>query len=515
MKTLRIYWLQDIHLSEEWLSSIDFDKAKDRVLLTEVLERYTYLKYHKQKLIFHIASLRHFAASLRSNGYQVDYVSCDSFRDVIPSYIQQLEAFKIDLHTSNWYVVLPTDWYWRKILVETMDAHLIRWERVEDDFLYLTPRMQWPHFLPESKKWKMEPVYQKLRKKYRILMDGERPAGGKWNFDEQNRKPANPKKIFVEPLQLQHDEITISVIQYVEKHFADHPGSIVSFHWPVTKQQAEAMLTHFIDYRLADFGEQQDAMLVDHPFMSHSLLSVAINVGLLNPLTVIQQAEIAYLSNLVSLAAAEGFIRQILGWREYIRGVYICSEESYRDANVLNAQRELPHFYWDGQTSMNCLRSVIEEVLENGYSHHIQRLMVLCNFANLAGVVPQAVRDWFNQMYVDSQDWVVSPNVIGMGLFADGGKMSTKPYVSSAQYIKKMSNYCNRCEFDPNERIGEKACPFNALYWTFLSTHENLLQKNHRMSMMIASLKKWTERDKSDCQKQAQNLLKRLEKHQI
>jgi deoxyribodipyrimidine photolyase-related protein len=511
---MRVLWLQDIHLNRQWLESLELDKEQDLILFCEAQERYTWQPFHKQKLVMHLSAQRHYAAALHDAGYRVLLVPGKTFSQCLSDVVaKEIDIAKVE----QWIIVLPTDHMWRKSIQSAVDnqikIHSVHY--IEDDFLYLVPSEHWPRLLPSQKKWKMEPVYQKLRKQFHVMMDGDAPVGGAWNFDSLNRKPANEHYVFVESLQFPADLITNHVIQLVEHEYADHPGILNEFLWPVTTEQAYQALDHFIENRLADFGAYQDAMVGGNPFMAHSLISAAMNIGLIHPLDAIQKAEVAFRSQLVTISSAEGFIRQIIGWREYVRGVYICAGEKYDQSNFFECERALPALYWGGQTQMNCLRTVIQELLQSGYSHHIQRLMVLCNFATLTGIRPQEVNDWFHQMYIDSQDWVVTPNVIGMGLYADGGLMATKPYVSSAQYIKKMSNYCDGCTYSPNQRTGENACPFNALYWSFIATHQNKLQSNHRMQMMIGTWRKFSLEEQAKIVEQSKNALEKLDLGQL
>ncbi len=512
---MRVLWLQDIHLNQSWLETCALCRQTDILFLTETRERYTQQAFHKQKIVFHLSAQRHYVEKLRLAGYNVVVEVGETFATCLQTFTDT--KLSVALEQTKWTVVLPTDYGWRQSLQNACASVGVeaQSEFIEDDFLYLVPRERWPQLLPQQKKWKMEPLYQRLRSQFHVLMDGEQPVGGQWNYDAQNRKPANERVAFIDALQFASDDITNAVIAEVESEYSNHPGHLTTFQWPVTSEDAELALQHFIENRLPDFGTYQDAMISGNPYMAHSLLSVTINVGLLSPMDVVAAAEIAYRSGQVGLASAEGFIRQILGWREYVRGVYICASEDYKQHNHFAYQRPLPAFYWDAHTEMNCMRTVVGELLDSGYSHHIQRLMVLCNFAVLTGIRPQEVNDWFHQMYVDSQDWVVTPNVIGMGLHADGGLMATKPYVSSAQYIKKMSNYCSGCKYNADSRTGENACPFNALYWSFIANQEDTLRKNHRMQMMIGTWRKFSDEERANILNQQKMLLEMLEKGQI
>jgi deoxyribodipyrimidine photolyase-related protein len=454
--------------------------------------RSEWLPYHKQKIVLIFSAMRHYAEELRSQGYRVDYRFANTFKEGLDAHIA---AYNPHTVLAHW----PTDWTMRRLMTRWADevatTEIIR---LEEDALFLVEREAWPSLLPTTQKmWRMETTYQKLRRRFNILIDEDQPLGVNLNYDTYNQTRPDKKKIFIDPLSFESDDITRQVMSDVASNFPEHPGNISSFQWPVTHAQAKMALDHFIQFRLPDFGDHQDAMLEDKPFMAHSLLASAINIGLLQPLDVINAAEQAYRDGLAPLAAVEGFIRQILGWREYVRGVYIVMGPSYSLSNELAHIKDLPAVYWGAPSKLNCLNQCVSEVLENSYSHHIQRLMILGNFALLYGVEPKQVNDWFNFMYVDAFDWVVTPNVIGMSQHADGGRMASKPYVSSAQYIKKMSNYCANCQFDPDQKTGEQACPFNALYWAFIDRHAERWAKNPRMNMIVAS---WNKMDPTDRQ---------------
>jgi deoxyribodipyrimidine photolyase-related protein len=353
-----------------------------------------------------------------------------------------------------------------------------------------------------------------MRRKYDILMDGDNPIGGQWNFDSENRKPPKsglnvPKNYTIKP-----DKITTDVLNLVEKNFKDHFGDLNPFYFAVTRQQALIVLNEFIDKRLSMFGDFQDAMIEGEPWMFHSHISFYLNCGLLTPLECIKAAENAYCDNRAPLNAVEGFVRQILGWREYIRGVYWYKMPDYKEENYLEASRKLPEFYWTGQTNMNCLKQCINETKENSYSHHIQRLMVLGNFVLLAGINPDDVHNWYLAVYSDAYEWVELPNVTGMILYADGGVLASKPYAASGAYINRMSNYCKNCHYKVNLKDGKDACPFNYLYWDFLIRNENKLRNNPRMGLIYRNLDKMNS-DKYETIKSDSNIfLKHIENNE-
>ncbi|MBL9201734.1 MAG: cryptochrome/photolyase family protein, partial [Opitutaceae bacterium] len=341
------------------------------------------------------------------------------------------------------------------------------------------------------KQLRLEFFYREMRRKHRVLLDaaGE-PEGGQWNFDPENRgsfgRDGPPRR--PAPRAFPPDATTRAVLALVERRFAGHPGELARFDWPVTPAQARAALDDFIAHRLAEFGRYQDAMWTDEPWLYHSRLSAALNLKLLDPRDVIAAAERAWREGRVPLAAAEGFIRQILGWREYVRGIYWMQMPGYRERNALGAREPLPPFYWTGETPMACLRGALGQTLAVGYAHHIQRLMVTGLYALLLGVDPRRVHEWYLAVYVDAVEWVELPNTLGMSQYADGGVMASKPYAATGSYIDRMSNYCAGCRFDPKAATGEKACPFTTLYWDFLLRHERRLAANPRMSLQVKNL---------------------------
>lgn len=324
-------------------------------------------------------------------------------------------------------------------------------------------------------------------------MGQKSPIGGQFSYDKKNRhKPPKQLKV-LPPLVFEMDETSQSLFKDINAMFKDHPTSTVKFTYPVTEEDAMALLEHFIFYRLPFFGQYQDAMMENEPFMAHSMLSASINLGLLMAKDVVKKVTQAYYDKLAPIEAVEGFVRQVLGWREYIRGVYLLEmKQNYHLHNVLNHTHHKPSFFYDGETSLHCMHVAINETIKHAYNHHIQRLMIVGNIANLLQISPQEIRTWFNEMYIDSFDWVVTPNVIGMAQYADGGKMSTKPYIASANYINKMSDYCDACRYDPKQKIGDKACPINALFYTFLHTHKDTLKHNPRMKFMYYNYHKLT-----------------------
>jgi deoxyribodipyrimidine photolyase-related protein len=456
----------------------------NEIIVIEHLSFYKRYPYHKKRIALHHSAILHFVDTYQKT-YPVKHLLIDD-----------LITFYEDMNHQNTYMFLPNDQSDIDFIKPLTEVTFV------DDPMFIVSREEWK-FLLSKKPWKMDTIYRKLRHQHQILMDDDSPIGGKFSFDGDNRKPYKKGLHFHEPLTFEIDSLTQQSIDWTNALFSNHPGNLDSFIYPVSQSQANQALKHFIDYRLSTFGDHQDVMIKNEPYMSHALIASSLNLGLLNPIEVIKAVEKAYHDGLCGIEAAEGFIRQVLGWREYIRGVYLMTPD-YHEKNALNHHASLPSFYWDAYTDLSCLSHTISETIDNSYNHHIQRLMVLSNYANLIGVNPKEVNDWFNSMYIDSFDWVVTPNVMGMGLYADGGLMSTKPYVSGASYIKKMSNYCEGCKYDPTVKSGEKACPFNGLYWNFIDQHKDTLKSNPRMSMMVNLLEKMDSETKNNHINQAQ-----------
>lgn len=455
------------------------DRARDRVLMVEVAEEATYVRHHKKKLAFLFAAMRHFAASLREAGWTVDYVTLDaagntgSFTGEVARAIDRLAPERI-------VVTEPGEWRVR----QAMDRWAARFGLpvdIRDDDRFVCSRAEFAHWAAGRKQPRMEHFYRRMRRKTGLLMDGDQPAGGRWNFDADNRKPAEADLFMPKPRRSRPDRITRQVLALVGDRFADHFGDLEPFWFAVTAADAEAALAHFIATALPGFGDYQDAMLTGQRFLYHSVLSAYLNAGLLDPLAVCRRVEAAYRAGHAPLNAAEGFIRQIIGWREYVRGIYWLRMPGYVDANVFGATRPLPDFYWTADTDMACLQAAITQTKEAAYAHHIQRLMVTGNFAMLAGIDPKQVHEWYLAVYADAYEWVEAPNTLGMSQFADGGLLASKPYAASGNYINRMSDYCAGCRYDVKRKTGEGACPFNPLYWDFLARNRNTLDANPRL----------------------------------
>jgi deoxyribodipyrimidine photolyase-related protein len=477
-------WIFEDQLSPDLEILADAPDAP--VMLIESAKAFGMFPYHPKRLTFLISAMRHFAADLKDAGRDVHYYGLKA-----KGYLDSLSAVRDCVKKTRcreFWVTEPSEYHTKQWL-ETLPKQLGITIRYFPNRLFLTDRKDFAGWAGSLKSPVMEHFYRRMRAKTGLLMKGGKPVGGQWNLDKENRKPLRkgavtlPKRKAFPP-----DEITQEVMAEVRRRFGDNYGQADGFDFPVTRKQAKAALKDFLDHRLPQFGDYEDAMVSGEPYLFHSLLSAAINAGLLSPLEVAKAAEKRFDEGKAPLNSVEGFIRQIIGWREYVYGIYWTFMPEYRDRNARKSTRELPEFFWTGKTDMNCLCQSLGSVVENAYSHHIQRLMIICNFATLAGLSPQAVNDWFLAMYIDSHDWVVTPNVVGMAMNADGGTIATKPYVSSAAYINRMSDYCKTCRYNHTDRTGEDACPFNYLYWTFLKRFQPMFEGNLRMKMILKNL---------------------------
>ena len=486
-------------------------RAKDDtiVLMAEVWDEATYVKHHKQKLVLVFSAMRHFAAELRDAGWQVDYTELGD-EDNAGSLSGEV-ARAIERHSPREVrVVEPGEWRLAREFETWPDKFPCPVEVLEDD-RFLCSHAKFRDWAEDRQHLTMEHFYREMRRETGLLMDCGKPVGGQWNYDADNRQP--PKQgLTVPPRPLfAPDEITQDVIALVNDRFADHFGTLDAFGWPVTRGEAEQAADAFFAERLEQFGPYQDAMVHGQDDLFHSMLSTSINLGLLDPLDLCRRAERAYHDGKAPLNSVEGFIRQIIGWREYVRGFYWHFMPGLAEANELAAARPLPEFYWTGETDMRCLADCVRSTRNNAHAHHIQRLMVLGNFALLAGIEPQQVADWFLVVYADAYDWVELPNVAAMILYADGGRLATKPYAASGNYINKMSNYCRDCAYSPAKKTGDGACPFNPLYWHFMDRHRDRLEKNHRIGRIYATWDRMGEDKQRAYLESAQAILDSLE----
>ena len=463
------------------LSSLRDTIEGDILIMCEVHTEATYVKHHKKKIVFLFSAMRHFAAQLSAQGHTVQYVKYDDPKNS-GSLLGEVTRIAAQHNISEVIVTAPAEYRLQDEMYRWSDALSLPVTIREDDRFLCTPT-DFAAWAEGRKQFRMEYFYREMRRKYSVLMDNDGPIGGQWNFDAENRKPPTKGLNIPDSYRGQCDAITQEVIALVETYFADHFGDLLPFHFAVTREQALMALDSFIIERLPMFGDYQDAMVQDEPWMYHSHIGLYLNCGLLTPLECIQRAEAAFHSGTAPLNSVEGFIRQILGWREYVRGIYWLKMPNYKKLNFFEAKRSLPAFYWTADTQMNCMRQCISETKQNAYAHHIQRLMVLGNFALIAGLDPDEVNEWYLLVYADAYEWVELPNVTGMVLFADGGIMGSKPYAASGTYINKMSNYCGSCRYKPTVKNGPTACPFNYLYWDFMDRNAGKLNRNPRMGM--------------------------------
>lgn len=466
----------------------DIDPEHDHVLLAEVMEEASHVPHHPKKIALIFSAMRHFAEALRELGIQVHYVALDD-PDSSGSLPGELLRWTQRLDPAEVHLTECGDWRLEQALRHC--GVPIHWHQ---DSRFLCSRAAFAAWAKGRKQLRMEFFYREMRRDSGLLLNPDgTPEGGAWNFDADNRKSL-PKGVHPPlPLCVEPDAITRDVLALVGQRFTSHYGRLEGFDYPVTAEQAERLWQHFLDNGLADFGDYQDAMADGEPFLFHSRISAALNIGLLDLRRLCAEVEAAYRAGDVPLNAAEGFIRQLIGWREYVRGIYWLRMPEYAEGNRFGNSRALPAFYWTGKTRMNCMRQAIGQTLEHAYAHHIQRLMVTGNFALLAGIAPKDICDWYLAVYMDAFDWVELPNTLGMVMHADGGYLGSKPYCASGQYIKRMSNHCQGCSYKVSESTGESACPFNALYWHFLMRHREPLERNPRIGMVYRNLARMTE----------------------
>ncbi len=490
------------HLSTRLAVVAQADKAHDVFLFAEVLSETTNLRHHVKKIAFQLSAMRHFAAALETAGYKIRYVALDD-ADNAQSLEGEILRAAAALSPTRILVTEPCEWRLRErfeALRLALPVHL----DILPDTRFLCSHAEFNAWAETRSELRMEYFYREMRRRTGVLMEADgKPAGGRWNFDADNRKP--PKAGLSSPprLSFKKDAITLAVLDLVKRSFPDNYGRLEPFHFAVTRRQALRELHHFVAHILPGFGDYQDAMVAGQPYLRHSLLAAYINAGLLYPLEVCQAAETAYRAGAAPLNAVEGFVRQILGWREYVRGVYWRFMPGYLARNELDAREPLPWFYWSGETRMACVAEALAHTYDHAYSHHIQRLMVTGNFALLAGVDPHAVHEWYLAVYADAYEWVEAPNTLGMALYADGGLMASKPYAASGAYINKMSTFCQGCSYDPGVAVGDGACPFNALYWAFVARNADRLKANTRMGYVHANWARMSEQKRAALLEQA------------
>jgi deoxyribodipyrimidine photolyase-related protein len=452
----------------------------DTILMAEVAEEASYVRHNRHKIAFIFAAMRHFRDALRERGFTVIYypyeAGMQSLLQAVQAALMESDAtlvrccepgeYRLLHQMRNWQLAVPLAW-------------------VEDD-RFLASQQDFVDWAEGRKQLRMEYFYRLMRRKYEILLDeNDKPEGGKWNYDSENRRGWRNKDTIPARPAIDIDEVTQEVLELVTREFPDHPGDLDRFYLGVTAAQAQTQLRWFIDNGLPRFGKYQDAMAEESPWLFHSLVATYLNIGLLDPLQVCREVEHAWRQGHCELSAAEGFIRQVLGWREYVRGIYWMTAPDYAQRNELAADRPLPAAFWDANTDLRCLEVALRQTLDLGYAHHIQRLMVIGNFALLTGLDVQEVCAWYLAVYVDAFEWVELPNTLGMALHADGGLMASKPYAASGKYIQRQGNHCASCRYDPAKVTGPGACPFNSLYWHFINRHAERFNGNPRMALVI------------------------------
>jgi deoxyribodipyrimidine photolyase-related protein len=456
--------------------------------MAEVDAEAEYVKHHPKKIAFIFSAMRHFADTIKASGWRVLYSKIDDPQNS-HNIIGEVLRYAEKVEANELFVTKPGEWR----LIELLENTPLKVSIIEDD-RFIASHAEFENWAHDKKALRMEFFYREMRRKTGLLMDGDKPTGGKWNFDQENRKSPPKEIITTETTIFKHDEITEDVLALVNERYSSHFGEIYPFNYAVTPEDANIILDKFIHHSLPFFGDYQDAMMLDEPFLYHALISLYLNTGLLDPLETCRKVEEAFINGDAPLNAVEGFIRQIIGWREYIRGIYFLKGPGYTDQNYLKAKRKLPSFYWSADTKMRCVSQAVLQTKKHSYAHHIQRLMVTGNFALLADVDPKEVHQWYLSVYIDAFEWVEAPNTLGMSQFSDGGLVASKPYISSGAYINRMSNYCKNCHYDVKDKLGDRACPFNALYWDFLIRHKEKFSSNPRMAQMYRN---WERQDEN------------------
>jgi len=477
---------------------------KDVVVMAEVDSEARYVAHHPKKIAFTFTAMRKFAARLAEQGWTVAYTRLDS-PDNSGSIPKELERCAREFNSKQVLATEPGEWR----LLQALEGMSLDIEILADD-RFLCSRDAFAKWAEGRKVLRMEHFYREMRRETGLLMKHGKPEGGKWNFDHDNRKPAGADLFRIPPLEADYEPMLEEVLELVADRFSDNFGTLRPFSFHTDREGALEALEQFIEHSLPDFGTYQDAMLDEEPYLYHSVLSLYLNAGLLSPLEVCEAAEAAYRDGYAPINSVEGFIRQIIGWREFVRGIYFLEGPDYTARNFLEHKESLPPMYWGAETRMNCMAQAIGQTEALAYAHHIQRLMVTGNFALLAGVDPAEVQEWYLAVYADAYEWVEAPNTAGMSQFADGGLFATKPYVSSGAYINRMSNHCRNCHYNVREKTGESACPFNLLYWHFLIRHRARFESNPRMTTMYRTWDKMDPERRKTVLADADHLLKRL-----
>jgi deoxyribodipyrimidine photolyase-related protein len=485
------------------------DPARDIVAMAEVMAEATDVPHHPQKIVLILAAMRHFAQELRAAGWRVAYSTLDD-PDNTHTIAGELIRRAAESGAQEVIATKPGDW---RLIAALGDCPLP--VRLLPDDRFLCPEADFARWAEGRKTLRMEWFYRDMRRRTGLMMEGDAPAGGQWNFDAENRKPARADLWRRAPLRFAPDGITRAVIDLVAARFAGRFGRLEGFAHPVTRADAQAAWEDFVRHRLPRFGAEQDAMLAGDPFLSHALISAPLNLGLLEPLALCRRVEAEWRAGRVPIEAAEGFIRQIIGWREFVRGIWAISGPGYLDRNALGAARPLPAVYWGGRTRMACMAAAVGQTRDLAYAHHIQRLMVTGNFALIAGIAPRAVHEWYLAVYVDAFEWVEAPNTLGMALHTDGGLLASKPYAASGAYVSRMSDYCAGCAYDPKAEGTRPPCPMTALYWDFILRHRARWASNPRMGQMLRVWDAMAEGRKTMLRAAAAEVLARLDAGEI
>ena len=510
MKKLRLILGDQLNINHSW-----FKKADPNVVycLFEMRQETDYVKHHIQKVAGFFSAMRNFADALKTQNHQVVYFKINDPKNT-QNLIDNISKLATEYAIEKFEYLEPDEYRLDQQIKEFCNDLTIKSDVFSTEHFY-TEREDLQTFFKGKKQFLMERFYRNMRMKHQILMIDKQPEGGKWNYDASNRKKWKGEVLI--PQEINFDNDVTEVLADIKKSGIATIGKInpTYFEYPISKKQSLVQLNYFCEHLLVHFGDYQDAMHTDKIYLFHSRISFAMNTKIISPKEIIETVLKTYRNNqdAIDISQVEGFIRQILGWREYMRGMYWMLMPNYKKENYLNNNNKLPSLFWTGNTKMNCLEKSVKNSLDNGYAHHIQRLMITGNFALLMGVDPDAIDAWYLGIYVDAIEWVQLPNTRGMSQFADGGKIATKPYVSSGSYIHKMSNYCSSCHYNKNKKFEEDACPFNSLYWNFLDEKQTVLSSNFRMKMMYSLLNKMSSEDRIKIKEKATHIIQNIDEY--
>ncbi len=507
MPTQRLILILADQLSPELATLRDADPERDTIVMAEVAEEAHYVRHNRHKIALLFSAMRHFSEALERQGFRVIYRRLADGVATLEAALR--DALKLS-GAGEVLICAPGEYRLWSEMQQWSERFGVPVTLLEDD-RFLASHEDFANWAQGRKQLRMEYFYRQMRTRYNLLMDGVEPCGGRWNYDSENRIGWRAQVEVPERPRPELDALTEAVILEVMDAFPTHPGDLSQFAWAVTREQAQSQFEWFLTDALPSFGRYQDALAEESRLLFHSLISAYINCGLLEPLAVCQQVEAVYRAGGCDLSAAEGFIRQIIGWREYVRGIYWLLMPDYAKGNALATDRPLPEFFWNGETQMRCLSEALRHSLDHGYAHHIERLMVIGNFALLAGLDVTAVCDWFLGVYVDAYEWVELPNTLGMALYGDGGVLASKPYAASGKYIQKQGNHCRQCRYDPKLVTGDTACPYNSLYWHFINRHQAALSQNPRMGLIMGQWRKRAADDRDAVVAWGDQLLSRIE----